>query len=134
MDTFENQIINRDNSKVEGERMLNENDFFKDLVFLMENPQFKRFFKKHLSDWVSVKSTIIYMKLYDEFKLKYKKITDKELEESIVVYLLSRIMRNKELRPFSIKTIDKMYETGEIDFFKELENYIENRETQLLLE
>jgi hypothetical protein len=134
MDTFENQIINRDNSKVEGERMLNENEFFKDLVSLMENPEFKRFFKKHLSDWVSVKSTIIYMKLYDEFKLKYKKITDKELEESIVVYLLSRIMRNKELRPFSIKTIDKMYETGEIDFFKELENYIENRETQLLLE
>lgn len=134
MDTFENQIINRENSKVEGERMLKENDFFKDLVSLMENPEFKIFFKKHLSDWVSVKSTIIYMKLYDEFKLKYKKITDKELEESIVVYLLSRIMRNKELRPFSIKTIDKMYETGEIDFFKELENYIENRETQLLLE
>jgi len=134
MNTFENQIINRKNSKIKGERMLKENDFFKDLVSLMENPEFKKFFKKHLSDWVSVKSTIIYMKLYDEFKTKYKKITDKELEESIVVYLLSTIMRNKELRPLSIKTIDKMYETGNIDFFKELEIYIENRETQLLLE
>jgi len=134
MDTFENHIINRDNSRTEGERMLNENEFFKDLVSLMENPEFKIFFKKHLCDWISVKSTVIYMKLYDEFKTKYKKITDNELEESIVVYLLSRIMRNKELRPFSIKTIDKMYETGRIDFFKELENYIEKRETQLLLE
>lgn len=134
MNTFENQIINRDNSKIEGERMLNENEFFKDLVSLMENPEFKRFFKKHLCDWISVKSTITYMKLYDEFKKKYKKITDSELEDSIVVYLLSRIMRNNELRPFSIKTIDKMYEKGRIDFFEELENYIENRETQLLLE
>lgn len=134
MNTFENQIINRDNSKIEGERMLNENEFFKDLVSLMENPEFKRFFKKHLCDWISVKSTITYMKLYDEFKIKYKKITDSELEDSIVVYLLSRIMRNNELRPFSIKTIDKMYEKGRIDFFEELENYIENRETQLLLE
>ena len=134
MNTFENQIINRDNSKIEGERILNENEFFKDLVSLMENPEFKRFFKKHLCDWVSVKSTIIYMKLYDEFKTKYKKITDNELEESIIVYLLSRIMRNKELRPFTIKTIDKMYETGRINFFKELENYIEKKETQLLLE
>lgn len=134
MNTFENQIINRDNSKIEGERILDENEFFKDLVSLMENPEFKRFFKKHLCDWISVKSTITYMKLYDEFKKKYKKITDSELEDSIVVYLLSRIMRNNELRPFSIKTIDKMYEKGRIDFFEELENYIENRETQLLLE
>jgi hypothetical protein len=134
MNTFHNQIINRDRSKMQGEKMIKENEFFKDLVSLMENSEFKRFFKKHLSDWISVKSTIIYMKLYDEFKSKYKKITDKELEESIIVYLLSRIMRNKELRPLSIKAIDKMYETGDTIFFEELENYIENRETTLLLE
>ena len=29
MNTFENQIINRDNSKIEGERILNENEFLK---------------------------------------------------------------------------------------------------------
>ena len=77
MDTFENQIINRDNSMTEGQRILDENEFFKDLVSLMENPEFKRFFKKHLCDWVSVKTPVIYMKLYDEFKTKYKKISFK---------------------------------------------------------
>ena len=114
MDIVENQIItNKDNNILEGERIFSENSFFKDLVELMENKQFKKFFRKHMSNWVDVKSSMIYMKLYDEFKKKYKKITKEELEESITVYLLCKLMRDKDLRPFSIKTIDKHYERGE---------------------
>ena len=118
--------------KLEGDRLLKENEFFQDLVSLMENEQFKLFFKKHMFDWSSVKSTVIYMKLYDEFKNKYKKITNNELEESIVVYLLSRIMRDKTLRPLSIKTVDRLYETGKGDFFEELDIYIKKKDDLLL--
>jgi hypothetical protein len=131
MKTFKNQIINKNISKKEGERMIKENGFLKDLVSLMENQEFKRFFKKHMSNWVEVKSTVIYMKLYDEFKTKYKKITDKELEESIIVYLLSRIMRHKELRPFSIKTIDKIYKDDKGSYFGELEQFIRRKQITL---
>ena len=132
MDIVENQIItNKDVNKLEGERILSENSFFKDLVELMENKQFKRFFRKHMSNWVDVKSSIIYMKLYDEFKRKYKKITKEELEESITVYLLCKLMRDKDLRPFSIKTIDKHYEKGKGNYFKELESFITNKKLQL---
>jgi hypothetical protein len=132
MDIVQNQIItNNDSNKLEGERILSENSFFKDLVALMENNQFKKFFKKHMSTWVDVKSSIIYMKLYDEFKRKYKKITKEELEESITVYLLCKLMRDKELRPFSIKTIDKHYEKGKGNYFKELESFITNKKLQL---
>ncbi|MAV65043.1 MAG: hypothetical protein CMG00_07630 [Candidatus Marinimicrobia bacterium] len=135
MDLVENQIISSNKlSKREGDRILSENEFFQDLVALMENDQFKKFFKKHLSNWTEVKSTIIYMKLYDEFKTKYKKLTNDDLEESIVVYLLCKLMRDRNLRPVSIKTIDKMYEKGRGNYFKELEKYIKNKETQLLLE
>lgn len=132
MNTFENQIItNKDKNRLEGERILSENSFFQDLVALMENEQFKTFFKKHMSNWIDVKSTIIYMKLYDEFKRKYKKITKEELEESITVYLLCKLMRDKDLRPFSIKTIDKHYEKGKGNYFKELESFITNKKLQL---
>jgi len=132
MNTFENQIItNNDSNKLEGERILSENSFFQDLVALMENNQFKKFFKKHMSTWVDVKSSIIYMKLYDEFKRKYKKITKEELEESITVYLLCKLMRDKDLRPFSIKTIDKHYEKGKGNYFEELESFITNKKLQL---
>ena len=132
MDIVENQIItNKDNNILEGERILSENSFFKDLVELMENKQFKKFFRKHMSNWVDVKSTVIYMKLYDEFKKKYKKLTKEELEESITVYLLCKLMRDKDLRPFSIKTIDKHYETGRGNYFKELESFITNKNLEL---
>ena len=132
MDIVENQIItNKDNNILEGERILSENSFFKDLVELMENKQFKKFFRKHMSNWVDVKSTVIYMKLYDEFKRKYKKLTKEELEESITVYLLCKLMRDKDLRPFSIKTIDKHYEKGRGNYFKELESFITNKNLQL---
>ena len=82
-------------------------------------------------DWASVKSTVIYMKLYDEFKTKYKKLTDDELQESIVVYLLCKIMRNKDLRTFSIKTIDEIYMKGRKDFFEEMEDFIEKKQLKL---
>jgi len=129
---MENQIITTSNkNKQEGERILSENSFFQDLVELMENKQFKKFFRKHMSNWVDVKSSIIYMKLYDEFKKKYKKITKEELEESITVYLLCKLMRDKDLRPFSINTIDKHYKTGKGNYFKELESFITNKKLQL---
>ena len=135
MDFVENQIVTQDSvSKIEGERILSNNDFFQDLVALMENDQFKKFFKKHMSNWMEVKSTVIYMKLYDEFKSKYKKITKEELESSIVVYLLSKLMRDKDLRPFSIRTIDKHYEKGKGNYFKELEQFINKKELPLKLE
>lgn len=135
MDFVENQIVTQGSvSKIEGERILSNNDFFQDLVALMENEQFKKFFKKHMSNWMEVKSTVIYMKLYDEFKSKYKKITKEELESSIVVYLLSKLMRDKDLRPFSIRTIDKHYKKGKGNYFKELEQFINKKELPLKLE
>ena len=127
MNTFENNLIVNNDGLQEGKRILAENNFFQDLVKLMENEEFKTFFKKHMFDWSSVKSTVIYMKLYDEFKTKYKNITDSELQESIVVYLLCKIMRNKDLRTFSIKTIDDIYTKGRKDFFAELEDFIEKK-------
>jgi hypothetical protein len=131
MNTFENNLLINNNGLQEGKRILAENNFFQDLVKLMENEEFKTFFRKHMFDWSSVKSTVIYMKLYDEFKTKYKNITDDELQESIVVYLLCKIMRNKDLRTFSIKTIDDIYTKGRKDFFDELEDFIEKKQLKL---
>tara|TARA_Y100000591_G_C21366399_1_gene466609 strand:+ start:91 stop:489 length:399 start_codon:yes stop_codon:yes gene_type:complete len=131
MSKINNNILVSQNSLIEGQRILSENNFFKDLVKLMENEEFKTFFRKHMCDWVSVKSTVIYMKLYDEFKTKYKNITDSELQESIVIYLLCKIMRNKDLRTFSIKTIDNIYSDERKDFFQELENFIDKKQLTL---
>ena len=121
-------MINKSDNAVEfGNKMLLENDFLRDLTSLMENETFKNFFDKYMNDWVSVKSTIMYMKLYDEFKEKYKEVNDKVLDKNIIIYLLCKAMRNRKLISFSVETIDKIYNGEKINYFKELEIIMENQ-------
>jgi len=110
-----------------GNKMLNENIFLRDLTSLMENEEFKNFFEKYMDNWVSVKSSIMYMTLYSEFKEKYKEVNDDVLDKNIIVYLLCKIMRNRNLMSFSVHTIDKMYNDEKINYFKELETFMENQ-------
>ena len=124
-------LINIPKNAIEfGNKIINENDFLKDLTSLMENEEFINFFNKYMNDWTSVKSSIMYMKLYDEFKEKYKEINDIALDKNIVVYLLCKVMRNKDLRNLSIETIDKIYNEDKVDYFDELEKFMNK---QLLL-
>ena len=121
-------IINKSENAIKfGNKMLNENEFLRDLTSLMENEQFKNFFDKYMDNWINVKSSIIYMKLYDEFKEKYKELNDKILDKNIIIYLLCKVMRNRKLMTFSIDTIDKIYSDEKINYFKELETIMENK-------
>jgi hypothetical protein len=94
----------------EGKRIVQNNEFLNDLSNLMENEEFKRFFDKHMTSWMDIKCTAIYMRLYSEFKDKYKSITDKELDRYVVVFLLRKIMSDRNLLPFSIKMVEKIQE------------------------
>ena len=128
-----NQLIEYNNSLKEGEKRLEKNEFFQDLCGLMENEQFKRFFDKHMGSWLDIKCSVTYMHLYKEFKERYETINDKELDNRIVVYLLSKIMRDKNLRPWSISTVDKMLTSRKVNFFKEFESIMAaNKDLKLL--
>lgn len=128
------QIVNMNQSyqMQEGNRKIEENEFFQDLTTLMENPTFIRFFDKHMSNWIEVKSSITYMKLYKEFKDKYKKLTNEELDKSIIVFLMCQIMRDKQLRPLSIKTVDDVYNNKKKNFFKEFQKFLTTQNKALL--
>jgi predicted nucleic-acid-binding Zn-ribbon protein len=106
----------------EGEKKIENNDFFQDLCVLMENEEFKRFFDKHMNNWIDIKCSVTYMHLYNQFKSRYNEINDKELDNRIIVYLLSKIMKDKILRPWSINTIDKMLSDHKVNFFEEFES------------
>ena len=118
----------------EGNRKIDENEFFQDMTTLMENPTFIRFFEKHLSNWIEVKSSITYMKLYKEFQDRYKKITNEELDKSIIIFLLCQIMKDKQLRPISIKTVDDIYSNNDNkkNFFKEFQHFLTTQHKELL--
>lgn len=118
-----------------GKEITENNEFLKDLSNLMENEEFKIFYNKHMTNWLDIKCTTIYMRLYSEFKTKYKEIANTELDKHIVVFLLRKIMTDRELRPFSIKTIDKMQEKkwNTKNFWREFEKYMLTNQKQLLI-
>ena len=58
-------IMNENTQIAEGEKIIENNDFLKDLCGLMENEQFNNFFNKHMSDWLDIKCSVTYMKLYN---------------------------------------------------------------------
>ena len=131
-----NQLVeydNLNNAIKEGEKKLENNEFFQDLCGLMQNEQFKRFFDKHMASLTDIKCSVTYMHLYNQFKTKYKELNNNELEEELAVYLLSKIMRDKTLRPWSISTVDKMLTSHKVDFFDEFESLmVANKDLKLL--
>ena len=127
------EIVERETALLIGKRKLEKNDFFQDLCILMENKQFKQFFDKHMSSWIDIKCSITYMHLYRQFKIKYKELNNDELDKNLAVYLLSKIMCDKTLRPWSIATVDKMLNNKKMDFFEEFESLmVTNKEFKLL--
>jgi len=128
-----NSIVEYNSSLKEGEEKLNNNEFFQDLCVLMENEVFKKFLNKHMNNWLDIKCSITYMHLYKQFKERYNEINEKELDNRIVVYLLSKIMKDKTLRPWSITTVDKMLSERKVNFFEEFESImVANKDLNLL--
>ena len=118
-------MIHHEKAAIEiGDKILNNNHFLRELSELMENKKFRDFFNRYMDDWVGIKSTVTYMKLYSELKNKYSEINDEELNKNIVVFLLTKIMRNRDIMAASIKTIDEMYDNNKLDFFDEIEKKI----------
>ena len=73
------------------------------------------------------------MHLLKQFKERYAELNDGELDNRLAVYLLSKIMRDRNLRPWSINTVDKMLESKKVDFFKEFESIMKHDNDMKLL-
>jgi len=82
----------------EGEKLVENNKFFKDLATIMKNSDVKMFFDKYFTDMNSIKSTVIYMKVFRLLEKKYESLSEKELSEYVNVYLLHRAMTTDHLR------------------------------------
>ena len=127
------EIVEREAAVLIGKKKLEKNDFFQDLCVLLEDEKFKQFFDKYMSSWMDIKCSITYMHLYRQFKIKYKELNNEELYKNLAVYLLSKIMCDKTLRPWSITTVDKMLNNKKMDFFEEFESLmIANKGIKLL--
>ena len=82
----------------EGEKLIEKNPFFKDLTSVMKNIEVKTFFDKYFTDMDSIKTTVIYMKIFRLLQEKYKTLSEKELSDYVNIYLLHRAMTTDGLR------------------------------------
>ena len=97
--------INSNNMTDKGEELIEKNEFFRDLSELMENEKFSKFFDKYFKNMTESKITLVYMKLYNEMKTRYKEINHEELDKRINVYLMWKIMSDRHLNKFTLHTI-----------------------------
>ncbi len=125
---YKNNILvqNKSNEIVEkGHEILENHTFFKDLSELMENEQFSSFFEKYFTDMNESKITLVYMKLYKEFKDKWKELKDEDLDKRINVFLLWKLMKDREINQFVLHTIlNKMDGKNKNDIFEDLTEFI----------
>lgn len=129
-----NILVKNDTNKIlnKGEEILKNHDFFKDLSELMENEKFSSFFGKYFTNMNESKITVVYMKLYKEFKDKWKELNDEDLDKRINVFLLWKLMKDKETNSFALHTVlNKMEGNNKNSIFDDLSEFIKLTDKKL---
>lgn len=81
-----------------GEKLVKNNAFFKDLSDIMSDKKVTRFFDKYFKNMDSIKTTVIYMKLFRLLQEKYKTLSDDELSKYVNIYILHQVMTTNDVR------------------------------------
>jgi hypothetical protein len=105
-----NNIIKKEN----GLELIKNNEFFKDLSDIMSDDKFKTFFNKYFKTMDEIKTTVIYMKLYDALREKYKTLSGEELSKCLNVYLIHHAMTDNKLRNKVIDSTLKHLENNKL--------------------
>ena len=71
------------------------------------------------------------MKLYNEFKKRWKALTDKELDKKVNTFIIWKMMRDKNINKFTISTVMKSLEDKNTDIFTELQQFMQLNEQNI---
>ena len=108
-----------------GKEIIETNDFFRDLSDIMEDEKFSTFFNKYFIDSNEVKVTMIYMKLYNAFKQKWKDLSSEQLDKRINTFLIWKIMKDRSTSKFAIHTVmEHLNKPKDVDILEELKEFI----------
>ncbi len=125
---MENSIITRNDSfeiKQKGEEILDNHEFLGDLAEIMEDEKCAKFFQKYFSNMSESKISLVYIKLYDEFKKKWKELTSKELDKRVNIYLLWKMMKDGKTNRFALHTVlNHMENPKKKDLFEDIKEFM----------
>ena len=72
------------------------------------------------------------MKLYNEFKKRWKSLTDKELDKKVNTFIIWKMMRDSSINKFTISTVLSSLENKNIDIFSELQQFMQLHESKTI--
>jgi len=96
-------ITSYDKNTVVGKNLLSSNPFFKDLVTIMKNTEFKHFYDKYFHDWSDIQTMIFYMKIYKTIEFEYNRRHNSTISDDLMVYTLHGIMTTTETRKIAMQ-------------------------------
>ena len=93
-----NDIVIIDKNETKGAEILTTNPFFKDLIGIMKNTEFKNFYYKYFKDWTDIQTMIFYMKLYTTIEYEYNSRFSNQINDNLMTYTLHNVMTNTNMR------------------------------------
>ena len=93
-----NDIVLIDKNETKGAEILRTNPFFKDLIGIMKNTEFKNFYSKYFKDWTDIQTMIFYMKLYTTIEYEYNSRFSNQINDNLMTYTLHNVMTNTNMR------------------------------------
>ena len=110
-----NKLENLDNLEKNGKQLYNENEYYQNIVNLMEHPEFRKLFDAHFFEWENIQLIVMFMKLYEHIE----KSSTIKLNGYQKLYLVDRVMKTRHLRHQICDQIQKWTQTT---YTKELKN------------
>ena len=99
--------IRKNNSSTvicEGQDIYQNNDFMRDLYDMMTNTRFRNFVDKYLCEWNSIKSVIMFIKLFETIENEYQNKFNKKISKELMLYTINNLFKDKELRKLVLRS------------------------------
>lgn len=83
-----------DISEKQGKQLYKDNSNYKALANMMEHPEFRDFYNKYLTDWDSIKTIVMFLKLYE----KIENTSTLNLNGFQKLSILDTLIKDKDIR------------------------------------
>ena len=129
METETSTIKNYNKQEEEGQKILNENNFFQDFTSLMRNNEFKKFYHNYFKDWSDIQTMIFYMKIYSTVEDLYYSQYKKEISDELMTYTLHKIITTQETRKIAVEIFknfkgeESNIDKNRLTYFKSIINF-----------
>ena len=97
---FNPKILDHERHIKNGKQICSENIFFKNMVNLVQYPEFIYMLKNYFDSWENIQTFIMFIKVYESITKKYPDITEYEK-----ISILKLLIDNSETRKIICKEI-----------------------------